>query len=109
MLSKLKHELKILQNRGKFIRSILEGKLEIKNKSKEEIIKLIEAMNLDLIDDSYDYLLRMPLWSLTKELYDKLKSDFTAKKEEIIELEKVEPKDMYLEDLKELKQKIKKI
>ena len=109
MLAKLKHELKILQNRGKFIRAILEGKLEIKNKSKEEIIKLIEEMNLDLIDDSYDYLLRMPLWSLTKELFDKLKSDFTAKKGEIIELEKVDPKDMYLEDLKELKQKIKKI
>ena len=109
MLSKLRHELKILQNRGKFIRAILDGKLEIKNKSKEEIIKLIETMNLDLIDDSYDYLLRMPLWSLTKELFEKLKSDFTAKKEEIIELEKVEPKDMYLEDLKELKQKIKKI
>jgi hypothetical protein len=51
----------------------------------------------------------MPLWSLTKELFEKLKTDFTAKKEEIIELEKVEPKDMYLEDLKELKQKIKKI
>ena len=109
MLSKLRHELKILQNRGKFIRAILEGKLEIKNKSKEELIKLIEIMKLDLIEDSYDYLLRMPLWSLTKELFEKLKTDFTAKKEEIIELEKVEPKDMYLEDLKELKQKIKKI
>jgi DNA topoisomerase-2 len=108
MLSKLRQELKILQNRGKFIRAILEGKLEIKNKSKEEIIKLIQEMNLDLIDDSYDYLLRMPLWSLTKELFEKLKTDFTAKKGEIIELEKVEPKDMYLEDLKELKQKIKK-
>lgn len=108
MLSKLRHELKILQNRGKFIRAILEGKLEIKNKSKEELIKLIQEMNLDLIDDSYDYLLRMPLWSLTKELFEKLKTDFTAKKGEIIELEKIEPKDMYLEDLKELKQKIKK-
>lgn len=108
MLSKLRHELKVLQNRGKFIRAILDGKLEIKNKSKEEITKLIETMNLDLIDDSYDYLLRMPLWSLTKELFEKLKTDFTAKKEEIIELEKVEPKDMYLDDLKELKQKIKK-
>jgi len=108
MLSKLRHELKILQNRGKFIRAILDSKLEIKNKSKEEIIKLIQEMNLDLIDDSYDYLLRMPLWSLTKELFEKLKTDFTTKKEEIIELEKVEPKDMYLDDLKELKQKIKK-
>ena len=107
MLAKLKHELKLLMNRGKFIRAILESKLDIKNRTKEELIKSISDMSLDLIEDSYDYLLRMPIWSLTKELFEKLKIDFTAKKEEIIQLEKVEPKDMYLEDLKELKQKIK--
>lgn len=108
MLNRLKYDLKILMNRGKFIRAILENKLDIKNKTKEQLISDITAMNLDLIDDSYDYLLRMPLWSLTKELFEKLKLDFTAKKEEIVELEKVEPKDMYLSELKELKQKINK-
>lgn len=108
MLNRLKYDLKILMNRGKFIRAILENKLDIKNKSKEQLISDITAMNLDLIDDSYDYLLRMPLWSLTKELFEKLKLDFTAKKEEITELEKIEPKDMYLSELKELKQKINK-
>jgi len=108
MLNKLKYDLKLLLNRGKFIRAILENKLDIKNKSKEELVKSITDMNLDLIDDSYDYLLRMPLWSLTKELFEKLKNDFSSKKEEVITLEKVEPKDMYLDDLKELKQKINK-
>lgn len=108
MLNRLKYDLKILMNRGKFIRAILENKLDIKNKTKEQLISDITTMNLDLIDDSYDYLLRMPLWSLTKELFEKLKLDFTAKKEEIVELEKIEPKDMYLSELKELKQKINK-
>jgi len=108
ILNRLRYDLKVLQNRGKFIRAILEDKLNVKNKSKEELISDIQAMNLDLIEDSYDYLLRMPIWSLTKELFEKLKADFTSKKEEIIALEKVEPKDMYLEDLKELKQKINK-
>jgi DNA topoisomerase-2 len=108
MLNKLKYDLKLLLNRGKFIRAILDNKLDIKNKSKDELIKDITAMNLDLIDDSYDYLLRMPLWSLTKELFEKLKNDFTTKKEEVVNLEKVDPKDMYLDDLKELKQKINK-
>ena len=106
-LSKLKYDLKLLMNRGKFIRAILESKLDIKNKTKDELIKSITDMALDMIDDSYDYLLRMPIWSLTKELFEKLKSDFTEKKEEIIKLEKVDPKDMYLEDLRDLKKKIK--
>ena len=107
MLAKLKYDLKILLNRGKFIRAILESKLDIKNKTKDELIKSITDMELDLIDDSYDYLLRMPLWSLTKELFEKLKTDFTTKKEEVVQLEKVDPKDMYLDDLRDLKKKIK--
>lgn len=106
LMNKLKHELKILMNRGKFIKAILDNKLDIKNKSKDVLIENITDMKLDLIDESYDYLLRMPLWSLTTELFDKLKSDFTTKKEEIVKLEKEDPKDWYIQDLKELKKKV---
>jgi DNA topoisomerase-2 len=64
-------------------------------------------MGLDKIDDSYDYLLRMPIYSLTKEMYEKLKEDFKLKKEEITKLEATDPKDMYIDDLNELKKKFK--
>jgi DNA topoisomerase-2 len=107
LLDKLKHELKILSNRGRFIKAILDGKLEVKNVAKEKIVKDIEAFGLDKIDDSFDYLLRMPIWSLTKEMYEKLKEDFKIKKEEIEILNAVDPKDMYINDLSELKKKLK--
>jgi DNA topoisomerase-2 len=108
ILSKLRHDLKILTNRGKYIKAILDSKIDIKNKSKDEMVSDIVKLNLEMIDDSYDYLLRMPIYSLTKELFEKLKQDFTAKKVEIAEVEKVEPTTTYLEDLKELKTKVNK-
>jgi hypothetical protein len=49
----------------------------------------------------------MPLWSLTKELFEKLKDDYRAKKSDIESLALVETKDMYLSDLAELKKKLK--
>ena len=107
LLDKLNRELKILSNRGRFIKAIIDGKLKVNNVSKLVIIEGIEAMNLDKIDDSYDYLLRMPIYSLTKEMYEKLKEDFTIKKEEIKVLESTDPKDMYILDLTELKKKFK--
>ena len=107
LLDKMNRELKILSNRGRFIKAIIDGKLKVNNVSKAIIIEGIEAMNLDKIDDSYDYLLRMPIYSLTKEMYDKLKEDFTIKKEEIKTLEATDPKDMYILDLTELKKKFK--
>lgn len=107
LLDKMNRELKFLSNRGRFIKAILDGKLKINNVPKLEIIKGIELLKLEMIDDSYDYLLRMPIYSLTKEMYDKLKEDFVSKKEEIKIMEETEPKDMYLEDLSELKKKFK--
>jgi DNA topoisomerase-2 len=107
LLDKLNRELKILSNKGRFIKSIIDGKLKVNNVAKAQIIEGIESLGLDKIDDSYDYLLRMPIYSLTKEMYDKLKEDFKIKKEEIVKLEATDPKDMYLLDLTELKKKFK--
>jgi len=107
MLAKMNHDLKILSNRGRFIKAILDEKLKINNVSKALIIEGIVEMKLDKIDDSYDYLLRMPIYSLTKELFEKLKEDFTTKKGDIKKLEETDPKDMYLDDLNDLKKKFK--
>ena len=107
MLDKMQHELKILSNKGRFIKAILDDKLKVNGVSKSVIIEGIEEMGLEKIDDSYDYLLRMPIYSLTKEIFEKLKEDFTDKKAEIKKLEETDPKDLYLEDLNELKKKFK--
>jgi len=107
LLDKLNRELKILSNKGRFIKAIIDGKLKVNNVAKAQIIEGIESLGLDKIDDSYDYLLRMPIYSLTKEMYDKLKEDFKIKKEEIVKLEATNPKDMYILDLTELKKKFK--
>ena len=107
LLEKLKHELKILSNRGRFIKFILDGKLEVKNRKKDEIILDCQKLGLEKMDDSYDYLLRMSIWSLTQELFDKLKDDYRSKKDEVEELENIQPRDMYLTDLSELKEKLK--
>jgi DNA topoisomerase II len=107
LLNRKNRELKLLSNRGRFIKAILDEKLKINNVSKDEIITQIEDMKLEKIDDSYDYLLRMAIYSLTKELFEKLKADFSEKKVEIKQLEETEPRDMYLDDLSDLKKKLK--
>jgi len=107
MLNKLSKELKLLSNKGRFIKSILDEKLKVNNVSKSIIIENIIKLGLEQVDDSYDFLLRMPIYSLTKELFEKLKVDFKVKKDEIKVLEETDPKDMYMNDLNELKMKFK--
>jgi len=106
-LDRMNRELKMLSNRGRFIKLILDEKLKINNVAKQEIVEQIIQAKLEMIDDSYDYLLRMPIYSLTKELFEKMKEDFVKKKEDIKAYELIDPRDMYLEDLNELKKKFK--
>jgi len=106
ILNKLQNELKSIGNKGKFIKLIIDGKITINNQQKDKIIIQIEKNNLEKIDDSYDYLLRMPIYSLTKELFERLKEDFKSKKEEIEIIKSLDPKTMYIDDLNELKKKI---
>lgn len=108
ILSKIKDELKVLSNKGKFIRAILEEKIIVNKKSKQEINKQIEELNIDKMDDSYDYLLKMPIYSLTNEVFERIKIDFKNKKDEIIALESKDIKEMYNEDLVLLKNNIYK-
>ena len=107
LLSKIKSELKILSNRGKFIKYILDDKLKVNNVKKDVIISNVEKLGLDKNNGGYDYLLKMPIYSLTNELYEKLKQDFTYKREEQKRISDIDPKDMYLEDLKEIKNNFK--
>lgn len=101
-VAKLKREENILSNKAKFIKAVIEDVIIINNKKKDDIIKGITKLKLDKVDDSYDYLLRMPIYSLTKEMYDKLKEDIKTKKTEIKKILETKPSDMYLEDLREL-------
>jgi len=108
LLDKMRRELLIMSNRARFIKSIIDKKLEVRNKPKLEIMSNLDNMNFDKVDGDYDYLLRMAIWSLTKEMYEKLLKEIESKKEEMEKLDKKDSKSIYLEDLKELKSKIQK-
>ncbi len=107
IIDKISNDIKTLGNRGRFIKLILDGKLLINNKMKSEIVDQLGSLGIEKMEDNYDYLLRMPIHSLTKETFDKIKEDFTNKKSDLNKIKSTLPKDMYLSDLSELKNKIK--
>lgn len=86
-IEKLEYELKILKNKLKFITDVINEKIFISNKTKEHIIKqLNDAGYYDKIEDSYDYLLRMQIYSLTNEKITELTNTYLKTKKELVEL-----------------------
>lgn len=108
ILNRLKKEHVYLSNRARFIKMIIDGKLKINNRPKIEIIADLETNKFDKVDDSYTYLLSMAIHSLTKENYESMLTDLSTNEKTQTEVSKLEPTQMYTDDLKELRKKLAK-
>ena len=106
LIGKYKKELNELCWRAKFIKSIIDKKLVVNNKPKDEIVKWLEENKFEKMNNDYGYLLSMQIYSLTKEKYDDLICRAKQKKDLFDDIMKKDPKEMYLEDLQDLKKKL---
>lgn len=106
LIDRYRKELMELCWRAKFIKSIIDRKLIVNNKPKDEIVKWLEDNKFEKMNNDYGYLLSMQIYSLTKERYDDLMEKARQKKESLEEVIKKKPKEMYLEDLQDLKKKL---
>jgi DNA topoisomerase-2 len=107
LLKKIKEDIFKMESKALFIKCVLDGKIVINNKKKDDIIKDIEKVKIQPINNSYDYLLTMPIYSLSKEKWDELQKEIKDKKIEEKEIKMSIPKEVYLSELDELMKKIK--
>ncbi len=106
ILNELSRRNIYLSNRAKFIKLIIDGKLNLRNRPKADVIDELTKLKFEQIEGSYDYLLNMAIQSMTKERYEALLKEIHENTEESIKISKTLPIDMYKSDLKELRKKL---
>ena len=108
LLDKLNKELNIIKYKVMFINEIINQTIDIRNKTKKEVYELLESKNYpqlstktDSSDDntSYDYLLNMNLYKLTKEEIDKLTNERDMKLLEVNTLQSITEKQMWTTEI----------
>lgn len=108
LIDNVKHELVKLVSKFVFCKAIIDKTLVISNRKKVDIENDISKIDkIVKIDDSYDYLLRMPLYQITKEEVSRLKEQILSRKEELTKLKNTSEKDMWIEELTELEKALK--
>jgi DNA topoisomerase-2 len=86
LISKISKETKIISSKYKYIKCICEDVFEIKKISKEKCIENIEKYIKDVYKDnnnSYDYLMNMPIISFTPKKMEQLKNLYNEKIKEL--------------------------
>ena len=112
LLRKLKRELDIIMYKVKFIEDIIEEKIVIFKKKKDEVTQILidndypvfnlqgDIMNPECdADGNYNYLTSMPIYTFTQERIDELKKQRENKNAELKELESKSEKDLWVNDL----------
>lgn len=107
-LRTIKEELNRLENKVRFVKEVISGRLKINNRPTNDIIKELEDMKFDSIDN-FEYLLGMRISSLTKEKVEKLMKECEEKRIEFETLFKKSTYDLWKEDLDKFEAVYKKI
>ena len=103
-LDKYQKELDALKWKMKFIEDVLEDRIIINRKKRDEIIdQLIKKKYPQQNNDKYDYLLSMPIHSFTYEKIEDLKEKINNKEEEINLLESKSEKEIWSDELDEFR------
>jgi DNA topoisomerase II len=107
LADEVNRKIDMISQKVKFITYVNDGEIVINKKSKDDITKQIESKKLQKIDDSYDYLLRIPIYSLSKEQVAQHKDELKTLKERLKEIKNSVPKETYVEELETLKKQLK--
>lgn len=103
LVEEIKNSLIKLASKYYFVKGIIDGSIIVNKRKKDNIISQLEKIEkIKPIDGSYDYLLQMPIHSLTQEKLEELKNQIEEGKEEYKKTKETSIQDMWLADLREL-------
>lgn len=103
LVKETKETLDLLYSKYLFCKGVIDEIINIKNTSNDKIISQLEKIDKIIkVDNSYDYLLRIPISSITKEGLERLKQNIAENKALYKEYKSKDYKEFWIDDLKQL-------
>lgn len=102
MIQKIKDELIILKSKIRFIDEYINNILNINKKSKSYMIELLEQRKYHKLNNTYEYLINMPIVSFTSEKISELTSQHNKKENELNHYQTNTNKQLWIMDLNSL-------
>ena len=100
LIDTLSAELKIFDSKVKFIKYVISEKIVVFNKKKTDIVAQIEKVgDISKVNDSYDYLLELKLWTLTQERIAELIAKMEALADKLENVKKTSTAQMWTSEL----------
>ena len=99
LIIQLQNILIKLSNKAQYILFVLDNTLDIRNKTSDDIQKSLQLLHLVQIDASYDYLLKMPMISVSQEYVKRLLKEKADIEKQLHDLRLTSINQMWLSEL----------
>ena len=88
-----------LSNRARYILEVLSGNIDLRKKTNQQVVEMLEEFKFDKQEGDYKYLIKMPMDSVTEEHVDKIVREKEVTETELEILLKTSVEDMWLKEL----------
>lgn len=99
LLRQLQEEVNILSNKTRFIQCVLDHSIDLRNQSNEQVDVLLQSMRFDVYQDSFDYLLNLPMRTVTLENVAKYTRQRHEKELQFAQLQSKSVQELWRQDL----------
>ena len=101
----LEKELILLKNKYNYIQQVLDGTIDLRKKTSEQIHTILEDMKYVKID-GYNYLIKMTMDSVSIENVETLKKQYESKEKELAIIKKTPIEETWLSELNDLEKMV---
>lgn len=108
LLEDLDREIEVLEARAQFVKAITDGTIVVAGAKKQDLVKRLSELLIPKVDGNHDFLLNMPVYTLTLEKHLELLKKIEERKKEHLRVKNATPEETYLADLMELRKELTK-
>lgn len=99
MLSKMDERIKLLKNKVRLVRAVATGDIALASFLEEGFERELDTAAYEKIDGGYDYLLNIPLRTITKDRAKALAEDLQNQRDKREVLDRKTAEELWMEDL----------
>ncbi len=100
LIKVVKRELNVATNKYNFIKGVSTQTIVFKNLKKAQMVQTLKDHGfMESEDGDYDYLLRMPIWSLCEDKMRELEQVVKDKQEQLRKLESTKVQELWVQEL----------
>ena len=107
LMKQLEREIELAKNKYTYIMEVLNGTIDLRRKKSDEIVEMLKTKSYSLIENSYHYLVKMSMDSVSEENVKTLKKEYDTKQKELDKLHKTTIEEMWIGELKTLEESLK--